>query len=341
MIHLFRVILMAVMVANAVLIAASPQIRHAADLPPLISTLGVFADLKSLTVATDVIPYEVNSPLWSDGSAKRRWFRLPASASRASVGWTAQGPWTFPAGTLFIKQFDMNSATTSRRLETRILVVNDDQTTSGATYLWNQAGDDAARVDAAQLSTITGADGRPLVWGFPGRQDCAQCHTPKSGYLLAVTTAQLMRSVAGHEQIAVWRGAGIFADPPLDAELKRLVPYASLDDASASLEWRARSYLVANCAHCHLPDGTPAKFDARSHIPLTQAGLIGVKPEKPVAATAGADVRLVAPGHPNHSLLIQRMSTLAVGERMPPIASQAVDANAVALLREWIAAMPK
>jgi hypothetical protein len=46
----------------------------AKDLPPSrLSQTGLFIDLTTLEPALGLIPYEVNSPLWSDGAVKMRW----------------------------------------------------------------------------------------------------------------------------------------------------------------------------------------------------------------------------------------------------------------------------
>ena len=52
-----------------------------------------------------------------------------------------------------------------------------------------------------------------------------------------------------------------------------------------------------------------------------------------------ADGRLLAPGDPERSLILYRMTKLGLG-RMPHIASNLVDREAVELVREWISSLP-
>ena len=52
-----------------------------------------------------------------------------------------------------------------------------------------------------------------------------------------------------------------------------------------------------------------------------------------------ADPRLLAPGSPERSMLLYRMTKLGLG-RMPHIASNVVDKEAVDLVSEWIKKMP-
>jgi hypothetical protein len=58
-----------------------------------------------------------------------------------------------------------------------------------------------------------------------------------------------------------------------DAQVSGFLKSASLSDSSASREVRVRSYLDANCAHCHRPGGVPALFDARFSTPLSAQNL--------------------------------------------------------------------
>jgi hypothetical protein len=51
------------------------------------------------------------------------------------------------------------------------------------------------------------------------------------------------------------------------------------------------------------------------------------------------DARLVAPGAPGRSVLIQRISRRGTGQ-MPPLVSTEVDRKALALFTEWISSLP-
>src|SRR5690606_15217711 len=98
----------------------------------------------------------------------------------------------WPGGTLFVKHFDLvtNEQTQERRrLETRLLILDESGTNGyGVTYKWR---DD--NLDADLLATgldeeieIVGADGRKRTqtWHYPSQEECLQCHTVKSGFVL-------------------------------------------------------------------------------------------------------------------------------------------------------------
>jgi hypothetical protein len=112
---------------------------------------------------------------------------------------------------------------------------------------------------------------------------------------------------------------------------KRLAdPY----DPKADLGPRARSYLHANCAQCHVEaGGGNAQMELEFTTELSKTRLVNVKP---VHHTFGLpDARLVAPGHPERSVLLYRISNRDAGH-MPPLATSVVDRAAVRVLHDWI-----
>ena len=93
-------------------------------LPQHLSETRAFADLAHLKPAAGITPYDVNSPLWSDGAAKQRWIAVPGNEK---ITFSASNSFSFPVGTVFIKNFDLavnETNGTHRRLETRFLVRN-------------------------------------------------------------------------------------------------------------------------------------------------------------------------------------------------------------------------
>src|SRR5678815_480919 len=74
--------------------------------PSLLSLTGAFADVRTLTPTNGLIPYDVNTPLWSDGAIKQRWVAVPNDGSPYSanemVGFAPTGEWTFPNGTISV-----------------------------------------------------------------------------------------------------------------------------------------------------------------------------------------------------------------------------------------------
>ncbi len=108
-------------------------------------------------------------------------------------------------------------------------------------------------------------------------------------------------------------------------------------DAKQDLNLRARSFLHANCSMCHVEaGGGNAQMDLEFTTPMERMRIFDVKP---LHDTFGlAEARLIAPGEPARSVLLHRVSHRERGH-MPPVATSAVDADAVKLLHDWISGM--
>ncbi len=312
-------------------------------LPPTLAETGAFTDLATLTPVPGLVPYDVNVPFWSDGALKERWFSI--ASPPLAIGFRAADPWSFPVGSTWVKHFEMEMTNgvpaSRRRLETRFIVLNDTGV-YGVTYRWTDPPTNAVLVPEAGLDeplVIHDATGgtHAQIWHYPGRAECLQCHTPAAGWVLGFRTAQLNRNLDrgnGPTNLVAWLfDAGYFnatSPPPPMATLPALAPAS---DASSSVEWRVRSWLDANCSQCHRPGGTAlGGWDARASVPLSQTGLINGALNNNEGVEEN---RLIVPGAPGLSMIHSRVSRQGTG-RMPPLASNVVDTNSVALLEDWI-----
>ncbi|WP_010585657.1 PQQ-dependent sugar dehydrogenase [Schlesneria paludicola] len=335
--------------------------------PKKLSETGLFDSTKDLIPAQGLIPYSVNAPLWSDGAEKDRFLAIPGNSTMEfDTVVYPHGPdyadrgWRFPDGTVLVKTFsiDMEQGNPSsrRRLETRLLkfhkMPGDDdeygaQLWLGYTYVWNDDQTDAELLDASGLDRVltiqdAAAPGgqRQQVWRFPSRTECALCHTMASKYVLGVSTLQMNKThnyggvVAN--QLDVLNRLGLFVEklPKPADELPRLVDY---QDLTADLNLRARSYLHANCAHCHRKwGGGNADFELQASIPVSQTMTVNTRPGQ--GRFNLTDPRILVPGEPQRSLILERMKLEGLG-RMPHVASRVVDEKAIAILTEWIASL--
>ncbi len=310
-------------------------------LPARLSETGAFADLKNFQPSASLIPYTVNSPLWSDGAVKQRWLALPTDAK---ILFADKGEWTFPAGTVFVKNFNLPVDDTNpnvvRRLETRLLVCDTNGGVYGASYKWRADNSDADLINAGtneEIAIKTATSFRQQRWFYPGRQDCLTCHTPQSGGILGVKTRQLNGNYkypngVTDNQLRAWNHLGLF-EPKLDeARLPFYTQLVNVTNTAAPLELRVRSYLDSNCSQCHRPGGAGAFFDARFDTPLKHQNLIN----GPVQNSLGlAGAKVVVPDDTHRSILFHRVSIVGDGQ-MPPIGKNVVDTNAVAVIRQWI-----
>jgi uncharacterized repeat protein (TIGR03806 family) len=316
-------------------------------LPGTLAATNLFSDLTDLTAASGFVPYSVNSPLWSDGAHKRRWVGLPGNSR---IGFASTGEFAWPAGTVFIKHFELETNEVThlkRRLETRVLVVGSTGDTGyGVTYRWNDAGTQASLVEADGLDetfTITTATGtRSQTWRYPSRSQCLQCHTRQAGFVLGPKARQLNGEYTypgggTDNQLRTWNYLRMFTTDIGEGAISSLPRMVHIDDGSATLERRVRSYLDANCAHCHRPGGAPSQWDGRYDTDLDAQGIVRGALTNDLG---DSEARVVVPKNTARSALHVRLTSHAAGVQMPPLARNLVDQAAMAAIAQWISSLP-
>jgi uncharacterized repeat protein (TIGR03806 family) len=281
--------------------------------------------------AAGLVGYSVNAPFWSDGADKERYLALPDGTWMTA---DATGRIAFPPGAVLVKTMRL----AGQPVETRLLMNHPDTGWAGYTYEWSADGTRATRVRGGKTRFIAGQD-----WIYPSEGQCFQCHTAAAGIVLGPELAQMNR---GHyyastgrtaNQVDTLAAVGMLVGASASPALPRLPDPAV---AVHTLEERARAYLHANCANCHRPAGpTPSAMDLRYRGPLAIATTrtCNVAPQSGDLGIANA--RLVAPGDPARSILLQRV-TRRDAHGMPPLGSSLADAAGAALLRDWIIATP-
>ena len=307
--------------------------------PTTLSATGLFADLSDLSPAPGVLPYEPILSFWSDHAIKHRWFSIPDQTK--SMTWSRDGNWTFPAGQIWVKHFDLETERgnpeTKKRIETRVLVRNPTGV-YGVSYRWNEAQTEAVLADDSgeEFDVDVTVDGvtAPQRWRIPGRSDCTTCHTPLAGHALSFNTRQLNwdKSINGFtgNQIDTLSLAGYLTGV---SEAVETLPYhVRPDETSHPAEERVRSYLAVNCAYCHQPDGPGSGWDGRAHLTLEETGLINGES----TSALHPDDKLVVPGDPGHSIILSRMAASNDYSRMPPLATNVTDQVGIDLLTDWI-----
>jgi uncharacterized repeat protein (TIGR03806 family) len=315
------------------------------SIPPLLSQTGAFAALRQLKPAKTLLPYDLVLAFWSDGAVKTRFVAIPDG----KVAFSPTGDWTFPRGTVFVKTFELPIDATqphlTRRLETRLLVMDRTGGVYGVTYKWRADLSDADLVAAEGLhediAIRDGAGTHVQSWYYPSRKDCLVCHNGQTQGALGPKTRQMNRDLrypdgVTENQLRRWNRLGLFDTALAERDIASLPTLARPDDATRSLEDRARSWLDANCAHCHRPGGTVANFDARYETPLAQQHLV----DGPVLIDENVDrARVISPHDPWRSVALMRVDTNG-DIRMPPLARNIIDRQGAALLRNWIESLP-
>ncbi len=312
---------------------------------PKLSEYGFFVGpLKELHPASDVIPYTLNSALFTDYAFKQRFVKIPKGAK---AKFSVDDVMEFPEGTILIKNFyypaDFRKPTAEIRiLETRLLI-NEAGTWKALPYIWSEDQTEAYLNVAGKNLDVswTHNDGttRQITYSVPNMNQCKGCHLRGDKVMPIGPTARQLNGVYSYStgeknQLIHWQQVGVLEDLP---DLKEVSRLASYDDPSVSISDRARAWLEINCAHCHRTDG-PAKNSGLYLLASeNDPGRLGVG-KAPVAAGKGSGGLLygIVPGEPDKSILQFRIESVHPGIMMPELGRSITHEEGVALVRQWI-----
>jgi uncharacterized repeat protein (TIGR03806 family) len=275
--------------------------------------------------APAMIPYSVANPLWSDTAEKDRYLSLP---DNTTIDLTTGGDFLFPVGSVLMKHFKLNN----RFVETR-LFARGELGWQGFSYEWRDDQTDALLLADGKEKLIEG-----VQWQYPSGGQCLTCHTQVANFALGLETLQLNHSMLytasgiNAHQLDTLAHINLFSSAFTSTQKTQTL--FSLDEMSATVTQRARSYLHSNCSNCHSPDGpTPTTLDLRYNTALSSTQACNVQP------TAGdlgiSNALIIAPGEPERSVLLARMKVRDLNQ-MPPLASHLVDQEAVDVIATWI-----
>ncbi len=313
-------------------IVEEPRVHDAAvagaGMPRSLSEFGFFADAARQVPAARVTPYQLNTPLWSDGVDKLRFIYLPEGTRLTADG---EGLLQFPVGAAIVKTFAFGEGADRRLIETRVLLHRADGWVA-LPYRWNAEQTEASLALAGGRVDLVTPAGEAISYAIPNKNQCKSCHGkdgavipigPKARNLSAAWLADMGRKgwLAGDTS-----GAG------------RLPDWAT--HASGPAEPLARAYLDVNCAHCHQPGGGASNSGLDLRWEQTEAHALGIF-KRPVAAGRGAGGHdfSVLPGQPDASILLYRMDSAEPGIAMPELGKSSIDKDGVAVVRRWIAEM--
>jgi uncharacterized repeat protein (TIGR03806 family) len=317
------------------------------EVPMMLSGTGFFKSTDGFVLAPGVVPYDVNSKLFSDGLEKDRFFAIPGDGK---IRFDAMGRFDFPVGSVLAKQFNQGE----KRVETRFLVRGSDQW-RGYTYEWLPDQRDAKLVPE-ELKTIQLENGQ--MYDLPSRADCQACHNRGSSdqplQIIGFQARQLNFPMLYEKdansggtgvmenQLRALNAAGFFSQDIGDPTRLALFPTNPTEDAdlsrlsNADVNKRARSFLESNCAPCHRPGGnTPTPIDLQMDTPNDKTLIFQAPPGE--GDVDGANV-IIDAGKPENSVLLKRMmrTVSKQDQGMPPISHRQIDKKGVALIERWI-----
>jgi len=319
------------------------------DPPSKLSELGVFTDLQSLQVRNGIIPYTVNSPLWSDGAIKKRWMMVPNDgifdSPSEQIKFDKEFNWTFPEGTVFIKHFELplsnEEDAETARLETRFFVVGKDKRGYGLTYKWNDEGTEAFLLGGGETRNFDifeeGEYAYTQTWEYPSRDQCLSCHNENAHYVLGVKTHQLNGNLEYIDMNQEMNQLDYMNSHKMFEEdlgfTGFMIKSYGIKDKNADLETRIASYLDANCSSCHQDGGID---DLNLDFRYTSAQNLKSFIDWPTASHASTSGRpIITKGeHENSEIWVRDASESS--NQMPPLGRTFVDQLYADSLAKWI-----
>ena len=304
-------------------------------------------NLADLNPAEGVLPYDLNTPLFSDYAEKARFVWMPEGAS---AKYTTDHVLDFPEGAVLIKNFfyyqDERQPELGRQLiETRLLI-NRGEEWDAYDYVWNDKQTEAVYDVVGDIKEITWIDKngeqKKVDYIIPNKNQCKGCHAYKNIQRPIGPKARNLNKTFAYEdgpmnQLMKWQDQGYLSG--LD-QLNNVPKVANWMDTSTELHERAMAYLDINCGHCHNPDGagnTSGLTLLADSEPGTKLGIY--KATVSAGAGTGGHTYSIVPGNPEESIMIYRMRSDNPGAMMPELGRRLLHQEGVDLIAEWIAAM--
>jgi hypothetical protein len=299
--------------------------------PVALACTGLYSDWTLLTVAPDVRPYHPGETLWADGAASTEWVWLPPGAK---IDTTDLNNWVFPVGTKFWQQLTLLGA----RIETRFLWKMAAGQWFRTTYAWTPDGSSAPEL------VVGSPNVGGLPYDIPSVAQCDQCHDGAADFVLGFEIVGLAMPASSGLNLQTLMQQAALSNPPTAA-----VTVPGIDAATTG----SLAFLHTNCGlSCHnrnadanagqtglflkllaAPSGAlPATANA------TDTWLTSVDVPSsytPAGIDAGGFWR-IRPGDAAHSTIPWRASRRNTPAQMPPIDTELVDQNDVALLNQWV-----
>jgi uncharacterized repeat protein (TIGR03806 family) len=304
--------------------------------PKKLSAWNLFtgADLKP---NRGVIPYELNTSLFTDYATKRRFVWMPQGQPAT---YKSDDTFDFPKGTILSKTFSYPDQQNKERLVETRLLVNTNTGWVALPYVWNTAQTEATLDVNADPVDVTW-NNKNIHYAIPNSNQCKECHDqskitgpigPKARHL----NRELDYPEGRFNQLAYWTKVGYLQGAPAQSSKQAVWN----DPSTGSLDARARAYLEVNCAHCHSPNGSASNTGLYLNDLQMDPMRIGFC-KTPVSAgkASGGMLFDAVRGHPELSILAHRMASDEPKIMMPEIGRTIVHQEGVNLVREWLASL--
>lgn len=297
-------------------------------------------DLKNLEPGFGVIPYTLNSTLFTDYAKKKRFIWMPNNTKATYV--SDHETLNFPVGTILIKNFYYDNVLpndTTQIIETRLMIRKDEGWVF-ANYLWNEAQNEATfdlNGSFVDLQWIENGEVNTVQYRVPSEAKCFTCHkileTPEPiGTKPRNLNLEYNYASGSENQINKLVSFG-YLESSIPETISRLPNYS---DVTESILSRVRAYLDINCAHCHSEETHCAYRPMRLGYSDTEVlANIGVCVDADTDLGEGLG-HIIEPGDSRNSVLFFRINSVEPSTRMPLLGRTLRHAEGVDLIEEWI-----
>jgi uncharacterized repeat protein (TIGR03806 family) len=305
--------------------------------------------ISDLAPADGIVPYDLNTALFSNYAEKLRFIKLPPGTK---AEYTESGALNFPKGTVVIKNFyyynDFRYPSKGRRIMETRLLVNEENGWTAYPYVWNDDQTEAAYDVAGDIKDVSyiNENGKKVTIHYiiPNKNQCKGCHSIDNRMVLIGPTAGQLNSdydYAGGRanQLHYWQQHNMISALPPTFKIPKMPDW---DDNSQPVASRARAYLDVNCGNCHHPQGPANTSGLFLNFNQAESVALGIM-KSPVAAGRGAGKNLfdIVPGKPHKSILTYRMQINDPGVAMPELGREQIHKEGVELIKKWIKEMKK
>ena len=292
-----------------------------------------------------IIPYALNTPLFSDYAEKLRFVKIPEGKT---VDYNAKEVLEFPIGTTIIKTFyypnDFRDFSKGRRLMETRLLVHEETGWKALEYVWNDEQTEAVLEVAGDTKEVSYVylDGkkRTQQYSVPNLNQCKGCHNREEkmtpiGPSVRQLNGDFTYQNGTENQLTHLAKLGLLNNLPDLKDCPKMAVWNKPE--TGTLEERSRAWLDINCAHCHNPKGPAMTSGLNLSIHETNPTAMGFN-KTPVAAGRGSGNRDydIVKGNPDKSILIYRMESTDPGIMMPEVGRKTTHKEGVELVRAWI-----
>jgi uncharacterized repeat protein (TIGR03806 family) len=296
--------------------------------------------MKDLEPAFGVIPYTLNSTLFSDYSKKKRFVWVPNNSKTSYI--SDNLPLDFPVGSILIKNFFYDNVLPNNKtqnIETRLMIKKNEGWIF-ANYVWNMDQTEASldmNGSFVDLQWQDDDDVKTVQYRIPAGPECHTCHKVMEVSQPIGPKPRNLNLIYNYDngpknQLEKLVELG-YLENTLPTNIDTLPDY---NDTNESLDLRVRAYVEINCAHCHSEEThcayRPLRFDFISTEDFTNMGVC-VDADTDLGFNLG---QIVEPRDARNSVLHFRLNSTEQSNRMPLLGRTLIDIEGVNLIEDWI-----